>query len=217
MDIIFYEKHRFPSLLAQGVTLIYPIDTVVLVVEVKTTLNQGEIADIGGKVRSLRALETSIPGRELPEFSVFAFHATVSPATTISHFRTLDEIEWPDSLCVVDPGLIGKVNPDRSDFNGEMVPLHKRDAITGDKILNEWEEVAVGGPAVFERGGATYPVSRLSAGMSGIRVAFEPGRALLLYSVEIMESLARRGLLEASWWQNYLDDATTNTYSISEN
>jgi hypothetical protein len=212
-DLIIFERTGHPRLFSQTDTLIHPIDTVLMVIEVKTTLNASEVAEIGEKVASLRQLEASTQ-RERPSFSVFGYSSATSPITTMEQFEALAEAKQPDSYCVSSPGIVG----DRRDgkLRGRMVPLHDVDPHTGERIPGEWQTPPSGhaGRAV-ERNGAVYPVSTLT-GKPNNRVLFDPGRALLLYAVEVLRDLTSRNLLAEAWWESYLDGTTMETVANAE-
>ncbi|MFJ3391329.1 DUF6602 domain-containing protein [Leifsonia aquatica] len=209
-DLVIFEKSGHPRLFSQTDTLIHPVDTVLMVIEVKTTLNSDEVAEIGSKARALRALQPT-EGRALPSFSVFAFSSATSPRTTISQFETLDEPSKPDSFCVSNPGVIG--SRQNGPLIGQMVPLHAVDA-EGNKIPNTWQTPPKGhtGNAV-EREGSIYPISTVTSRIAD-PVLFDPGRALLLYAVEVLRDLATRGTLGDAWWNSYLEGTTTETVGV---
>jgi hypothetical protein len=62
--------------------------------------------------------------------------------------------------------------------------------------------------------GHSYPVAQVkSENVSGKRV-FEPGRALLLFSVRCLAGLGDRDQLAAAWWEEYLDETTGETVTL---
>lgn len=62
-DALITSVARQPSLFAQTEEILHPIETVLLVVEVKSTMTKGEVDDFQRKVRKFREVRESLRGK----------------------------------------------------------------------------------------------------------------------------------------------------------
>lgn len=212
-DIIVYDLADQPTLMAQSSQVIFPVEVVHAVIEVKTNLTADEVADCAEKKASIHALSPA-PGHALPFFGVLAYDAWASPKTVATHVRDLEATRRPDSICVMNPGLIGGPNDsDPNQFDFGLVPLHER-AEDGTRTAQDW--VRVENPpanAMLGRYGSTYPVTRI-VGQPGFWVG-EPGRALLLFCHALLQSLSDRGAIPALAMSHYLTSTAKETLQIT--
>jgi hypothetical protein len=197
-DIIVYDQGSQPQLLAQSTQLMFPIETVRMVIEVKTTLNAEAVADTAEKVSSFRALRSSRT-TDAPAFGLFAYQAHGAPSSRAREINALSQDRRPDLTCVLVPGLASHVG-ERSTVG--LVPLHDISS-SGERVSRSWIEDSSTSPWVT-RGAVRYPVSRFQP--SGTRYIFEPGRALLIFASALMKELERVDQVTESWLENYLPE-----------
>ncbi|MCX4541304.1 hypothetical protein OOK52_11725 [Streptomyces sp. NBC_01565] len=212
-DIIIYDLADQPTLMAQSSQVLFPIEVVHAVIEVKTNLTADELEDCAKKKRSI---DTLVPAsnNHSPHFSVLAYDAWASPDTVAKHLRGVTEAERPDSICILNPGLIG--GPDESSpgvFNLGLVPLHQR-ADDGSRMAETWVSTVKPPPnASIMEFGSSYPVTKIKN--HGF-IAGEPGRSLLLFCDSILRALALQGVIPAPALTNYLTRTARETLSIQD-
>jgi hypothetical protein len=208
-DLIVHEVHKHPRLFAQTVQFVYPADTVVMTVEVKTTLDAGEVESIGRNTKSVRDAKRAANDVRTPFVAVFAFATSASPATTLKWFKALDSGSRPDLVCIVSPGIL--IGPGDDGVSAECVLLHAEQ--DGKKVSSAWIDGTSASSTTLVNN-HTYPVATVrSSAFAGKRV-FEPGRALLLFSIRCLAGLGDRDQVGTAWWEEYLDDTTKETVKI---
>lgn len=108
-DVVLYEQADQARMLAQTNQLLHPVETVRVVIEIKTTLDKAEIDDAAGKKRSVDALQliVSEPPRSSPLFVLFAYAADTSAGTVAKNILALPVGDRPDLVCVITPGIVG--------------------------------------------------------------------------------------------------------------
>lgn len=193
-DVIVYEATDQPQLLAQSTQLLFPVETVRLVIEVKTTVDADAVVDAGQKAEALRQLqpvEGAVPG-----FALFGYQASGAPSSRANELNTLPDAARPDFACILTPGLASSVEG-RHDVG--LVPLHQIDQ-AGSRISMEW--VPADGVATWVvRDGTRYPVSRFAPNAPQ-RYVFEPGRALLLFAAQLLSALDDES--STGWFSSYI-------------
>jgi hypothetical protein len=197
-DLIIFDKSAQPQILAQSTQLLFPVESVRLVIEVKTTLSSADIEDAAVKVRSVRALEC-VDGFQVPSFALFAYRAQGAPYSKAREINALSDEDRPEATCILQPGLVSA--PNQRGRVG-MVPMHETDA-GGQRISGSWVIPQQKG-AWINVSSIRYPVSRFKG--SGSRYVFEPGRALLNFAECILNELDRSGEGGKSWFGHYLPD-----------
>ncbi|QHF21653.1 hypothetical protein GTU71_12970 [Rathayibacter sp. VKM Ac-2762] len=194
-DLIVFDKASQPQLLAQSTQLLFPIETVRMVIEVKTTVTAKEIADSSEKKLSLNALDSA--SERTPAFGLFGYQSHGAPSVRALEINELPENSRPDLTCLLVPGVV--TDPGNLQVVG-MVPLHKVTA-AGERLSEQW--IAATGTATWIASGVTrYPISRFKP--NGPRHVFEPGRALLIFAKLLLDVLNLDAGAEASWLGNYL-------------
>lgn len=202
-DLVIFDKGAQPQILAHSTQLLFPVETVLAAIEVKTSVATADITDSGRKFKSVRALKPK-NGREVPITAFFGYSASSAPITRARELNSLAAAECPDVACVLDPGLVSR----RGDGNLKMgaVPLHNLDA-DGARIPGEWIPQEKSGRVV--RGNASYPVAGLK--QYGDWVVFEPGRALLLFAEALLTALAERTGSNVDWLSAYVTETARET------
>jgi hypothetical protein len=195
-DVIVYEAADQPQLLAQSTQLLFPIETVRLVVEVKTTVNAEAIADAAVKTKAVRDLK-AVDG-SVPSVALFGYQASGAPASRAVELNTLPESDRPDFSCILTPGLVSSL--DESRLIG-LVPLHQIQP-DGLRQSREWVR-ADSADAWIVHDGKRLPVSRFAPNAPE-RFVFEPGRALLLFVSQILRALD--GSAARSWFDSYVPE-----------
>ena len=182
MDIVIHETSDEPRVLAQTAQVLFPIETVVACVEVKTTLQTDDVVlDFAAKREALGALKSTT--NQTPLFALLAYNCEPSPDTIARRLRE-QEVRGlaPDLACILNWCALA----------GSTEVLGSAGYIVGNCLLQRrgddggWDQAYVEteseGRAVVHDG-ALLPVIR----RDGRRYVGDPGRALLLF----MEGLAR--------------------------
>src|SRR5690606_20799027 len=99
-DLIVFDRGAQPQILAQSTQLLFPVETVRMVIEVKTTLSSAEIAEVAEKARRLRAL-SPVDGLSVPAFALFAYQAAVAPPSRAAELNELGSATRPDIACIL--------------------------------------------------------------------------------------------------------------------
>ncbi|MFG3030430.1 DUF6602 domain-containing protein [Streptomyces sp. NPDC048253] len=212
-DIIIYDLADQPTLMAQSSQVIFPVEVVHAVIEVKTNLTASEVEDCAKKKRSVDALSSSGGGHS-PHFSVLAYDAWASPDTVAKHLRRVPETERPDSICILNPGLYGQsVENTPETFSFGLVPLHER-TDDGSRKPESWVtlERPTANASIMEYG-SSYPVTKVKD--HGF-IAGEPGRALLLFCDALLLALASRRVIPAPALAHYLTSTAREILQIQE-
>ncbi|NMI02087.1 DUF6602 domain-containing protein [Pseudonocardia acidicola] len=201
-DVILYDPTSQPTVMAQVNQMIFPVEVVSTVIEVKTTLAADDLNEFKEKKAAIRALESSDETPK-PTVGLFAYHAWASPSTVADHVRAMDAADRPDVLCIVSPGVIGWSDESADSYTIEFVPLHQRDS-GGERVADTWRKfdtIPPGGSVVVD--GVAHPVTRIAG--NGYIVG-EPGRTLLLFANRLLGLLAGKYSLPDPVMRHYLDD-----------
>jgi hypothetical protein len=218
-DIILFDEAKQPQLLAQTSQLLFPVETAVMAIEVKTTVDAEAISDFQGKKAKLNALQDSRVNTKKPLFALFGFSVKGATASIAEAIAKLPEEERPDLTCIISPGLVGSAASAES-YVPELVPLHKTHPETKEKMSNQWEELparTAGGPQVemsLVIDQIVYPATALKA-YGRQHLLGDPARALLLFCDLLLADLAGRGITDETWLANYLPAATRETQTFS--
>jgi hypothetical protein len=197
-DLIIYEQASQPQLLAQSTQLLFPIETVRMVIEVKTTVTSAAVEDAAEKAKSVRNLRSSREGGP-PAFGLFGYQASGAPSARALEINELPDDSRPDLVCVLVPGLATSLeDPSRVG----MVPLHATNE-AGERVSRAWIPQE-GTDTWVVRGATRYPVSRFNT--AALRHIFEPGRALLIFAKLALDQLDLRSESESSWLGEYLPE-----------
>ncbi|WP_327370367.1 DUF6602 domain-containing protein [Streptomyces sp. NBC_01217] len=209
MDILIYDVSSQPSIMAQTNQVIFPVECVLLAIEVKTTLTEEELRDCVAKRKSLRNLSPGNDG-EAPCLAVMAYHADGMAPTVTKNILSHDVTDRPELICVVEPGIIAGskrlvYRDDCDDFIVGVAGLHEMDR-TGTRTSGNFQRpTEVETQAHILRAGSSYPVARLGLSRKD-RVIGEPGRALLIFCAAIMDMLTSVSNLPQSVINYYLQD-----------
>lgn len=195
MDTLILSSTMHPILFAQTEEMLFPVESVLLAVEVKTTLTVEEVRDVGAKVKKYKELK-SATGR-LPAFAVFAHRAGASPKTVASWFSDLDADLRPDFVLVNDSAIFGCLDPESSD--GYRVAM-----IIGADDQGCWSrpiaEVPGVGTQSLERE-LWKPLNKVR----GEHVRVHHGGALLKFLEAALRELNLRGHADIQWLESYLE------------
>jgi hypothetical protein len=206
-DLIIFDLTSQPQMLAHSTQLLFPVETVLAVIEVKTTVDNAAIEDVGEKCAELAKL-TPLAPKELPLTALFGYRASGRPHARAASLNALDGVRSPTIAAILDPGLVSSRDAGGS-LNMGLVPLHETDA-AGSRLSESWAQASDEGKALEAKGNQSFPVARLAA--DGERYLFEPGRALLLFANQLLTSLSRRTpSIDASWLDGYLPEVARET------
>jgi hypothetical protein len=109
-DIVVFDQSDEPAVLAQTTQILFPIESVLACIEVKTTLRGNDLSDCFEKARQMR--QDLKPSRRYPNgskhplFIVLAYRAGQKPETIAKKLEECPPDDRPDLLCVVQQGLL---------------------------------------------------------------------------------------------------------------
>jgi hypothetical protein len=202
-DVILFDRADQPAVMAQSTQVLFPVEVALACVEVKTTLNSGDVKDCLEKRATLHTLGSFAgAGDEAPAghppFVVLGYDAGLSPKGFVESFgRDLDN--RPELLCVLEIGLVGGgpgvLRDDQTSWEAGLALAHE-DApgggaqwVTADgkreRVEHEGRLVSV-----VDYGGCTY--------------AADPGRALLLFADALARLVAKRAGATSPVLSHYL-------------
>lgn len=212
-DIIVFDQGQQPQIMAQTTQLMFPVESVIMALEVKTTLDAEAVEDAGKKAASIRILRDS-RDREAPTVGLFAYNCAGSPITLGQKIRNMEDLVRPDFTCITNPGVIGYTGQDNTAII-DLVPLHKKDE-TGARMSGQWEEPpADHRDSYIQRDQSLYPITRLTP-YGRDRLVCDPGRTLLLFCNLLLNQLERKEAIEVNWLTNYLSGTAQETLPVVE-
>lgn len=205
MDLVVFEQSDEPAVLAQTTQLLYPVETVVACIEVKTTVRRDELEDCARKKASISELE---PRRAHPDtsryplFFVLGYSASLLPASIYEAMEEIEPEERPDVISVLEPGVLaGRTDalqqPGADDYAGGLVLLRDK---TGTPISG----TPRGSDMMAEHKGRLYPLVKYGDEY----VLVEPARNLLLFVEALVRLLAKQQARREPVLTHYLDDQT---------
>jgi hypothetical protein len=189
-DVVLFDQADQPRMLAQTTQLLHPVETVRAVIEVKTTLDAGEVRDAGAKKASVDALRPAAgfshrDGSMHPLFLLFAYDADSSPATVAANLRGLPASERPDLMCLISPGIVAgdpRLLSDPSCGGDDGYVVGAALLLDGGGL-----PVDVDGPGPYaDHDGRAYPV----VGQGDAAFLGHPARALLLFTDGLLRGLS---------------------------
>lgn len=218
-DIILYNAASQPRFLAQTTQFLFPVETVLAVIEVKTTLDEEEIELVVESKKKVDALVASNDS-ESPPFYLMAYGAGLLPQTLVDKLAKVPIEFRPDYMCALSTAtLAGRSKTNPSSYWAGVAALHALDD-AGQRVPGAWEEPPSAVPGdplsnIFARSGTTYPITRLSGRDRRKRVIAEPGRALLLFSERILSDLHDRGVVSEPFLSAYLKGSAHELFHLS--
>jgi hypothetical protein len=207
LDVILFERSDEPSVLAQTNQLLYPVESVIACVEIKTRLSTSEIDDCarkGSSIRALRPKRTHADDSQYPLFVVLAYSTEVAHETTLERFRSMSDEERPEVVCVLDPGLllgspaIFKLEHQQK-YHGGLVLLQDRSS--DGSWQGGWVPGKVTRTMLNMHGAQQYRV----VSYGGSNYLADSGRALLLFVESLTRLVAIRQGREEPVVSDYLD------------
>ena len=187
-DIVVYDQSDEPAVLAQTTQILFPTESVLACIEVKTTLRGNDLTDCFAKARHMRQeLEPSRrypDGSEHPLFIVLAYRSGQRPETIAKKLEECSSSERPDLLCIVEQGLVMGSDGcicDGSDGVDVGLALFRED---GHPI----EGRATGPDMLALHASRQYPL----VGYGGKLLLVDSSRGLLLFVEALVRLLARR-------------------------
>lgn len=197
MDALVLSNRSHPVLFGQTPDeLIFPVESVLLAVEVKGNLSKTEVEDdIVEKVRKHQTL-TSSPGHPRPVFAVFAHEATSHPKTVAKWFFGLPEDARPEFFLVNDAALFGILNPASADGYDIVMPFAPKAGESDSRPLAE-----LGGAEAGYWRPLNLPTSE--------QVRVDHGAGMLLFVKAVLDVLSARGYADVAWLDRYFDKVST--------
>jgi hypothetical protein len=190
IDTLVLSNTIHPVLFAQTEEMLFPVETVLLCIEVKTTLTSEEVEDIAKKVRKHRKLVTSTG--EFPVFAVFAHKAGGTPRTIAKWFFELDPVDRPAFFLVNDSAVFGCIDDSADDGYRVVMPIAPT---PGESDTQDF------GPQIAASPDSWKPMDL----PKGQQVRIDQGAAMLLFVRESLKTLSVRGHAEINWLGSYLD------------
>ncbi|MFD5216938.1 DUF6602 domain-containing protein [Streptomyces tendae] len=215
-DIIIYSSADQPSILAQTTQAIYPVENVLMTIEVKTTLDEEEINDCAEKHKKQSELRPA-NGKPAPSMMVLAYNAEGMLSTVAKQLRAVSSDALPEALCVVNPGILATADSLLSGQSNEYViglaALHTVDA-SGERISETWERPgAADRGKVALRSGIPYPVGRTTL-RNDSRILGDPGRALLIFCSIILNKLSQISTLPSPTISHYMKGTALELFRL---
>jgi hypothetical protein len=188
-DALVVSNLLHPALFAQTSEKLFPVESVVLAVEVKTTLDSSEVTEIGEKVQKFSALQSGLPAQ--PVMAVFAHKAGGSPQNVAKWFFSLPENHRPAFFLVNDSAIFG-VRDDTVDggYNIEM-PIRPGSG--------ENASYPFGSPHIVDR-----EFWRPVAKPKGEQVRVDHGAAMLSFIKQSLLVLSATSHADIAWLEPYL-------------
>jgi hypothetical protein len=222
IDIVIFDKASQPQILAQTTQMLFPVETVLMAIEVKTTLSEDEVATCAQAKTQLDQLSSPAGAMQIP-YLLVAYKANLLPKTLGEKIQAIDVEKRPDTLCVLSPGIIGGRAQHLSNEEGSgsdqlyimgFVPLHASNA-EKQKISKTWEEPDEGerGQPKVVRNNRTYPVAAMSQSDRRKYVG-EPGRTLLLFCQSMLSQLFAQSVVRTPFLQYYLSGLASEIESL---
>jgi hypothetical protein len=202
-DLVVFDQADEPSALAQTTQLLFPIESVLASIEVKTTLRKEDIADCLEKQQSLLALK---PARSYPDesihplFVVLAYSAGPSPQTIVKHFVDAKGAK-PDLLCVLRPGLLLGTAPQIT-VKDSQHDLRAGLALVKGSDGNFVTGTPTGPEMMSDHQGRSYPIIKYD----GVNRLADRARALLLFVEALVALLAEKQARRAPALSYYITD-----------
>lgn len=196
-DVIIYSSVDQPRIMAQSDQYLFPVETVQLIVEVKTRLTKNEIVSTGEKIKTMRTLAAD---RDI-HYSLFAYSCGNNhPKTLMTVINSMAAEERPDSVCILQPATFGN--------NGSCALVPRHQINQSDPMSRQWEVVNV----KDYRPEVQFSVN-LSVNRSSNKIVTEPGRALLLYAEVLVKFLSND---TSHWFSRYLPDISREVLSVDD-
>lgn len=196
-DLIIFDQGRQPQILAQTSFAIFPVETVIATVEVKTTVTLAQIDDARKKACAITDLSRDLD-REVPLF-LFGYNCGDSEAAVV---KQIDDSREIAAACVLNPSIFGDA---RNSISSGLVQLHER--VNGDRVS---------GSTISGERAAEFHHKYPAAAIRRYRpetVLTEPGRALLLFCEALLTSCSSIAGVDSAWLRAYLDATAFETYS----
>src|SRR6266498_1248304 len=210
-DVVVYDRANQPSVLAQTTQVLFPVESVYLVIEVKSTLSTKELEDCFIKHAEMEELEPA-GGHVRPVYALLAYTSGVSPAVISRKLRG-DTLRRPQLLCVLSHGLVGgRIAPNDGDYHIGLAGLHLREE-AGTRMSEAWDQPVGGEGDRVQRHGALYPSVKTG---NRNRIVAEPGRALLLFCDALLRMMAQRGAIPEPSMSHYLTPVARELFSLQE-
>jgi hypothetical protein len=223
-DLVVFEAANDPAILAQTTQLLFPIESVLACVEIKTRLTPNDVSnDFVAKMQALQELTSSrahVDGTARPLFALFAYELSMQGSTLVQRLRNLEAAQRPDLLCIVRHGVIGGASslltvdvmgmePDNAECSGvdadyELVQTLVTDEEGSVHVLPD----APGD--IVEIGGRTHNVVPHGDGLAGADAA----RALLIFADALLKAVAAKQGLPAPTLSAYLTGDVRSAWSL---
>lgn len=190
IDTLVLSNTLHPILFSQTDELLFPVESVLLCVEVKSTLSSEEVTDIAKKVQKHRTLVSSTG--VVPAFAVFAHKAGGTPKNIAKWFFDLDPLSRPEFFLVNDSAVFG-MSDSSTEFGYRVVmPFAPAPGESDRYPFND---------PVTARSDLWMPIGL----PKGNHVRVDHGAAMLLFVRESLRALSMRKHAEIDWLAGYLD------------
>jgi hypothetical protein len=204
-DIVVYEQSDEPAVLAQTTQLLFPIESALACIEVKTTLRGDDVTDCMGKARDMRLLSAARQqpdGAEHPLFVVLAYRAGQTPQTIMKKFMEADADGRPDLVCVLEQAIL--IGADGSIRAGSDAAIDAGLALLRGDDGEPIEGTPTGPDLRQLHEGRQFPM----VDHDGRLLLVEPSRALLLFVEALVRRIAERQQRRPPVLSYYITDDT---------
>lgn len=185
MDLVVYERGNEPAMFAQTNQVLFPVESVRLCVEVKTTVTKSAIEDSRAKKASIEALRSSTSIR--PPLALFGYRGDIGASTISDHLDTPTNEHGPrpDVTTVVDLALlVGTLQGYGSNWIRGFAGLQR---LEGEiPVVGTVQEARDDDGTSVVRGNVAYPIVSIDETW----LIGEPSRALLLFAEWVVVTLS---------------------------
>jgi hypothetical protein len=188
-DIVVFEQSDEPAVLAQTTQVLFPIESVLACIEVKTTLRGEDVTDCLKKARDMRKLTVArkhADGSEHPLFVVLAYRAGQTPQTIMQKFLEAEEYERPDLVCVVEQAVLA--GADQTIRDGSDAPIDAGIALLHTEDRQPVEGTPTGPDLRQRYEGREHSM----VAIDGRHLLVDRSGALLLFAEALVRRLAQK-------------------------
>jgi hypothetical protein len=182
--------------------LLFPVESVLASIEVKTTLRKEDIDDCVEKQQSMLELDPARPYPDQsshPLFVILAYAAGSAPETIAKNFRAASGVAKPDLLCVLRSGLLLGTAP-------QLVAAGSQDDLPAGLALvrdvdGSYARGTPSGPEMMsQHAGRSYPIVKYE----GASHLADSARTLLLFVEALVSLLAEKQARRAPALSHYI-------------
>jgi len=219
---VVYDRRRYPNILALGVVSLFPVDLVLGVIQIKTTLNSSEARGAIENIRSVRSLayvrqdivawrnKAVVRTKTTPPLGfVFSYNSDAESFETFKSWFIPGEgheaLLFPSVACSLDQGFVkfDTPTPVAGTLPRAFAAVLCTDEGTASEITTPRDTAVIGR--------IRYPVKRVQ----GHRRAIDESKSLLYFLLLLVEFLSAKELIHStSFLRDYLQGSLRSTLEV---